>query len=737
MNNMDIDIESVKKSIEILKPNNALYEIRILIGSGKRKQTISGYFKGTQNLEAAFKKIDLRRANVFYTLNEINEGCYSREQHERFVQIDDTTSDSDIVAYKWFLVDIDPKRNSGISSTDEELEAAKVSAARVKEYLAGIGFKKPIEALSGNGCHLLYSINLTNNPENQQLIKQCLHALDMVFSNEQVDIDKSVFNPSRVSKLYGSIAKKGADTKERPHRLSQITRVPEKIRVTERATLEKLAATIPQEEPKSPTKIRKNEFNVQEWLSNHGVGVNRVNTTADGAVKYVLEECPFNSSHKAPDSMVIVQPSGAIGFRCLHNSCMGHTWQDLRLMFEPDAYDSDYEERERRIENGWQVHKQYMITKKIDNEEEVKKNLPVLQAISSYDLQQKDFSDTYYAVIGMIPEGETVIAAPPKTGKSWLMLDMCLKVANGEQFLGFDTNKSDTLYLALEDGDKFEQERLNIVCPENAPKNFHFVFNDVMHLNEGFLLQLDALLAQIPGTKLVVIDTLNFIQYHPAKGESAYNCDYRTGKDLKAYAESKGIAIVVVTHTTKMIHAEDEMMNVSGTNGVTGAADAVVVLSKEHRTDADAKMFITGRKVRQSMHEIRFNDKTCLWEYTGVAEIGDKDKREREEREKEYYSSLIRDAVLNIASDATEEQPWSGRASKLIETAIAYNIGITESNKQVGGFMSKMIGMFMACDGIKVEKIMNGQGAGYYKIYPPIPKDEINDGFVKIREEEK
>lgn len=733
MNNMDIDIESVKKSIEILKPNNALYEIRILIGSGKRKQTISGYFKGTQNLEAAFKKIDLRRANVFYTLNEINEGCYSREQHERFVQIDDTTSDSDIVAYKWFLVDIDPKRNSGISSTDEELEAAKVSAARVKEYLAGIGFKKPIEALSGNGCHLLYSINLANNPENQQLIKQCLHALDMVFSNEQVDIDKSVFNPSRVSKLYGSIAKKGADTKERPHRLSQITRVPEKIRATERAALEKLAATMPQEEPKNPAKIRKNEFNVQEWLSSHGVGINRVNTTADGAVKYVLEECPFNSSHKAPDSMIIVQPSGAIGFRCLHNSCSDHNWQELRLKYEPDAYDDDREEREKRIEEGWAQHKKYLITTQTEDKEEVKKRVPVLKDVSAQDLQEKEFAPTYFAVNDMIPEGYTVIAAPPKTGKSWLMLDMCLKVAKGEQFLGFDTNQSDTLYFALEDGDKFEQERLNIVCPDDAPTNCRFVFQGTVPLAEGFIFQLDALIKKYPQTRLVVIDTLSYVQHRQTKGESAYQCDSRTGRDIKEYADEKGIAIVVVTHTTKMIHAEDELSNVSGTNGVTAPADAIVVLKKEKRTDTNATMFVIGRKVRMSTHDINFNAKSCLWEYNGETDLGDSDQREANEREKEYYGSMIREVVLNISN--TCESFWRGKAGELIEKALDYNIGLKESNKQVGGFMSKMQGMFMACDGVRVEKILNGKNGPFiWKIYKRIPMEEVNDGFIEFEE---
>lgn len=726
----NIDIESVIKSIEVLKPNNELYEIRILIGSGKRKQTISGYFKGTKNLKKAFSTIDLRRANVFYTLNEIDEGCYSREQHEKFLQIDDTTSDSDIVAYRWFLVDIDPKRNSGISSTNEELEAAKSSAGRIKEYLSNMGFSKPIEALSGNGCHLLYAIDLEANAEHEKLVKQCLYALDAIFSNDDVDIDKSVFNPSRVSKLYGSIARKGADTEERPHRLSKITKVPDEIRATKKECLERLAATLPAEDTK-PTnaKIRKNEFNVEEWLLGHGIRINRTNNTPDGAVKYVLEECPFNNSHRAPDSMVIVQPSGAIGFRCLHKSCIDHTWQDLRLMFEPDAYDK--ETNDSHVDDLWKKHKQYMVTHVTTDEEEVKRNLPKVNIISAKDLQQMEFTATYYAVEGVIPEGETVIAAPPKTGKSWLMLDMCLAVATGNKFLDFETTKSDTLYLALEDGDKFEQERLNIVCPQEAPENFFFIFDNILHLNEGFLLQLDEFIAIHPNVKLIVIDTLNFVQYHPGKGESAYHCDYRTGKDLKSWGEKHEIAVVVVTHTTKMIHAEDEMMNVSGTNGVTGAADSVVVLSKEHRTDHNAKMFITGRKVRQQVHEIEFDEVACRWKYQGVAQIGDRDKREMEEKEKEYYNSEIRTVVLNIAN--TCQDPWRGRAGDLIEKAIDFNIGLKESNKQVGGFLSKMLGMFMAFDGIKVEKVKNGNAPYIYKIYPPIEQEEMNDGFVKIR----
>jgi hypothetical protein len=605
----------------------------------------------------------------------------------------------------------------------------------VAEFLENMGFYDPIRAKSGNGCHLLYKIDLPKTDENEMLIKKCLQSLDYLFTNDTCEIDKSVYNPARICKLYGTMARKGADTENRPHRLSELSMVPDEVCATEREKLEELAAIMPEPEAKAPAKIQKHkgDFDIEQWLSDHMIGVNRVNHTSDGAVKYVLDECPFNSSHKAPDSMVIVQPSGAIGFRCLHNSCMGKTWQELRLMYEPDAYDDKDAERDERYNNGWKEHKQYMITKMTDDVEAIKNNLPNLNIISASNLQQMAFPDTYYAVIGMIPEGETVIAAPPKTGKSWLMLAMCIAVANGEPFLGFETNKSDTLYLALEDGDKFEQERLNIVCPNNAPSNFHFIFDNVLHLNEGFLLQLDQIFEKLPDLKLVVIDTLNFIQYHPGKGESAYNCDYRTGRDLKAYAEKRGIAIVVVTHTTKMLHAEDEMMNVSGTNGVTGAADAVVVLSKEHRTDLDAKMFITGRKVRQSMHEIVFNDKSCMWEYKGLADIGDKDQRERHEREEKYFNSKIRDVVIMIAQNVDDH--WKGRAGAIIEEAARLKVGLTESNKEIGGFLSQMQGMFMEHDRIQVEKIKNGNAPYIYKIYKQLPEDEVFDRFLSLNDD--
>ena len=712
------DEPTIRQAIKCLKPNNELFEIRI-IGKGNRKRVISGYFTDADTLIKQFDTIDPRGVNTYITINKVNDACYSREQHDCFRQTDSTTHDHEIDSYEWFFVDLDPKRVAEISSTDAELQAAKDLADKVYTYMKSLGFHEPIRAMSGNGHHLLYKISLPNTDENKDLIERCLYNLSAIFDNEQVKIDIINHNQARICKLYGTLAQKGANTQTRPHRMSRLTSIPKNIENNGIELLKTLAEELP-EVPKITKRSAKvvNEFNIEDWMYEHGLEPIRTEAGNDCTI-YPLANCPFDPSHTNGDSKIFKYSNGAIAFKCHHNSCRGKVWQDVREKLEPGAYDNQDEEHDRAIDEGWQRHKQYLVVQKTDNIEEVKKGLPKLTAISAYDLQNKEFDERYYAVQDMIPEGEAIIAAPPKTGKSWLMLDMCLKVAEGKPFLGFETNLSDTLYLALEDGDSFEQERLNIVTGgAPAPKNFHFVFSNVMPMNEGFLLQLEELLKQFPAVKVVVIDTLQFIKYRQGKSESAYECDYRTGQDLKKFAEEKHLAIVVVTHTTKMIHAEDQMSDVSGTNGVTGAADAVIVLSKEKRTSKEAKMFITGRKVRQTMHNIVFDDSACQWKYVGVAEEGDRDQQEREERERLYYNSKIREAVIQIAENLGEEPFWKGRAGELIETAVKYNIGLRETNKEIGGFLNKMQGMFFDADGVLIEKIKNGNGPWIYKIYP-------------------
>lgn len=361
MEKRNYDITELKRTLEILKPNNQLYEIRILKG----KTTYSGYFKGTKNLEEQFNKLNLygENVNIFYTLQLIDEACYSREQHEKFRQTPKTTtSDNDIVGYNWLLIDLDPKRKTDVSSSEEELNYAKKKAERIAWYLKSQDFKSPVIALSGNGVHLMYNIGLTNNPENVKLVENCLKALALMFSDDKVDIDVKVFNPGRISKLYGTVAQKGADTKDRPHRMSRIVKLPDIIEKTPKEVLVRLASFLPKEESRSIKKSNNtNEFNLNAWIAEHGIEITKQATWQDGCTKFVLKECAFDHSHKSPDACLIQMPSGAIAYKCLHNSCAGRTWRDFRLLYEPDAYDkeSKFEEDDGHIDKGWAEYKKY------------------------------------------------------------------------------------------------------------------------------------------------------------------------------------------------------------------------------------------------------------------------------------------------------------------------------------------------------------------------------------------
>lgn len=352
MTNGIIEPDKIKEALAILLKEDNLFEVRILKG----KTTISGYFTSSDVLIKEFNKVDLRGANVFYTLHRIDESCYSREQHDCFRQVKTTTSDNDIVAYQWLLIDLDPVRRTGISSTDAELRMAYERGEQITKYLREIGYPAPIFACSGNGVHLLYAINLANTDENKALVQNCLKALAFLFGDDKVDVDQSVFNPARISKLYGTMAQKGANTKERPHRMSRILSAPKQMEVVQKELLEKLANDRPVE--MAPTKKDYNSgFDIADWLDRYGLRY-EVKPWKD-VTRYILDECPFDHSHKAPDAIVMKQPTGAVSFKCFHNSCQGHDWHELRLMYEPDAYDDKRAADEARIEEGWKQYKAF------------------------------------------------------------------------------------------------------------------------------------------------------------------------------------------------------------------------------------------------------------------------------------------------------------------------------------------------------------------------------------------
>jgi hypothetical protein len=320
----------IRRTFELIKGDNALIEVRIING----KKTISGYFKNVDNLITELKKYDI--GNIYFIFNKIKDECYHREQKERFIADVRTTGDADIEAREWLLIDIDGKRSAGISSTNDEKSEVRNVALQVYQFLKDSGFPEPISADSGNGYHLLYRIKMKTSKENDKLISDFLMALDLFASNEHAAIDKKVGNESRITKLYGTVARKGSNSQERPHRESRILRVPEKVEAVPKELILKIASLIP--EPEKPTYTNnygKDAFDLEAFITRNALPVSKELNESDH-VKYILSQCVFDSQHDNNCACIFKSKNGSIGYNCFHNGCTGKTFSDVVRLFEPN-----------------------------------------------------------------------------------------------------------------------------------------------------------------------------------------------------------------------------------------------------------------------------------------------------------------------------------------------------------------------------------------------------------------
>ena len=216
----------IRRACEVLFEPGSVVELRAFKGP----KTISGYFDEHGVLAQEAAKLDSRGFATYVSLNEVEPALLARAANRarEVGKGNPTTSDTDITRRRWLPLDFDPIRPSGVSATDEEKKAALLRAWEVRDYLREQGWPEPVGSDSGNGAHLLYRVDLPNDRESLELIKDVLEALDFKFSDQVVDVDTTTSNAARVWKLYGTIACKGDHTVERPHRRSRLLEVPER-----------------------------------------------------------------------------------------------------------------------------------------------------------------------------------------------------------------------------------------------------------------------------------------------------------------------------------------------------------------------------------------------------------------------------------------------------------------------------------------------------------------------------
>lgn len=319
--------------------------VEVRVPKAARQRTISGYFDDFEQMAAAVEQLEFARyPGIYWTLNPLNPALLSRAENKVKPFAAATASDRDVLRRCLLGVDLDPKRPAEISSTDAEHEAALTLAERMQSELLLDGWPEALLADSGNGAHLVYLVDLPNAPESAELLKGVLQALAARFntppdSGPLVEVDLTTFNASRIFKIYGTTARKGDSTKDRPHRLSQILHVPALFTAVSGELLHILAAKAPAESktawPRQPQRSRFDSFSLPAFLMRYGIQ-HRDPVPYEGGRKFVLAHCPFDPSHADPDSCVFERPDG-FGFKCLHNSCADKDWRAFREFYEPES----------------------------------------------------------------------------------------------------------------------------------------------------------------------------------------------------------------------------------------------------------------------------------------------------------------------------------------------------------------------------------------------------------------
>ena len=597
-----MDFDEIRKWHSIFKPNNELFEIRVL-----GDKTYSAYFTDIEEAIKQLPKYD--NSQIYFTVNKVNDACASRKQFNNFMLVQGTaTSKNDITRRLFIPIDIDVERPSGICSTNEEKEYAHQKALTVFRFLKENNFSEPVICDSSSGYHIYYPVDMEADQQSESDVKKFFGILSNFFTDERVKIDRQVGDANRIMRLSGTWSRKGRNTPERPHRMAKILRYPSEMR---RMSRDELEAFIDKYEIKEEQKETFNtyhggvrqQFDLHKFMEENNIEVAKETPWENGGTKYVLKECPFDHTHHAPDSAIFLSSSGAIAFRCLHNSCSCYDWRALRLKFDQHAYDK--KEYEPRPYTAQPQARQYVPQKpkytiKEESEELGKKWLS-MSGIKKVDLSSIESMKTGYAlldksIVGLNVGEVSILSGSNSSGKSSWINNLLLNIiqqgykvalwsgelppailktwiqmcAAGKQYLR--PSKIEGRYYVPNDIaakiDAWLDGKFYLYNNEYSNK-WQQIFND---MNE--LLKI--------GVKLFILDNLFSLDVDIFEGDKN-NKHKELILEICKFAKKNGVHILLVAHPRKTVGFLRKN-DISGTADLTNAVDNVFIC---HRVNND------------------------------------------------------------------------------------------------------------------------------------------------------
>ncbi|MGO9335942.1 MAG: hypothetical protein ACLPY1_00380 [Terracidiphilus sp.] len=300
------------------------HEVRLL----RDKSVFAGYFTDWDAALRAVANETKEYKACYFTLNPLKlpEGFHATINPTSLTLTGNTAGDADIERRVRLLIDLDPERPAGTNTTAAEKQTARDQAEAVREYLNSRGWPEPMLCDSANGWHLLYGLDLPNDAVSTELVRNVLSRLKQLFPL----VDGGNFNASRICKLYGSIARKGQDSAERPWRRSAIVETAPLKPVSS----ELLSALAPKG---LPVHAHKQSDDVKlvsllGFLDYYGVALRSEPREVAGGWQVEIE-CPWSQEHSDEsrrDTVVSFIAGLGNGFKCFHSHCVRCHWRELR-----------------------------------------------------------------------------------------------------------------------------------------------------------------------------------------------------------------------------------------------------------------------------------------------------------------------------------------------------------------------------------------------------------------------
>ncbi len=573
-----------------------LTEIRLINSEG---YTASGYFDNIYSMLDAIRPY-ADRYNVYFTVNSINPECMGRPQYNKIIQRPkQSTTDSEIIARDWVYIDLDSKRASGINATDEQIAKTKQKANEVYKFLKDNGFYDPIVIFSSNGVHLYLRCAMRITEENNLIVKRFIQSLSMIFSDDDVEVDTSVFNPARIARLPGSYSRKGNNIDPaRPQRLCQVVKFPNYTPINHISYFEKVANIFPEDNP-IPNRFNgysTERFDLETFIEKHHIPVTGKKVVAEGT-RYYLEHCLFDSNHKGKDAVLFQRNNGAVSYFCFHNSCAGNDWRKVRLMYEPNAYNRKWSDYPRRKEYFQETKKFVPI---VPNKEQGEVWLKMSQ------IRRPDFNLADYIPTGVQQIDDLMIGFKRKhvsvwsgyrgCGKSSLLNMLILNAANQGYKSALWTGELDGdeekkwLYLQAAGKTYNRQARENFfytpddVCKMIDPwiDKYFWIFNN--NYGNDFENILDEIrkLVEKECLDMVVLDNLMTLNVDGLDGDK-YDKQKNLMIELTNLARELNIHIHIVAHPNKS-GTFLRPNNISGSGHIPDLAQNVFII---HRINQD------------------------------------------------------------------------------------------------------------------------------------------------------